>query len=186
MSNKHKRETTQSETEEFKAVYLEYHNLVLKVAFNHIGDYHIAQDICQEVFFRLHLYFDSMAREKMKAWLVVVAANIARDLKKKGGKYRESVGLPETEELENLSDTSNNIEEFLERSDALLFCTEALAALREKNKTWYEVLILVECMEVPRKKIAEVHGVRLGTVDGYLRRAKKWLRRNYGDAYQDL
>ena len=157
MSNKHKREITQSETEEFRAVYLKYHKLVLKVAYNHIGDFYIAQDICQEVFFRLYLYFDSMAKEKMKAWLVVVAA-----------------------------DTGNNIEEFLERSDAQLFCTEALTTLREKNKIWYEILILVECMEVPRKRIAKVHGVKLATVDGYLRRAKKWLRKHYGEAYREL
>ncbi len=186
MSNKHKREITQSETEEFRAVYLKYHKLVLKVAYNHIGDFYIAQDICQEVFFRLYLYFDSMAKEKMKAWLVVVAANLAKDLKKKGGRYAESVGLPEMEELEKLSDTGNNIEEFLERSDAQLFCTEALTTLREKNKIWYEILILVECMEVPRKRIAKVHGVKLATVDGYLRRAKKWLRKHYGEAYREL
>lgn len=181
----------EDEEREFRKVYMEYHKVIRKVAYVHVGDYHLAQDICQEAFLRLHLYFDSMPKEKIKAWLIVVAVNLARDIRRKGGQYTEIVGLPEREEAddrgaEGKERADNNVEEFLERSDARSLCLKALESLREKNEMWYEVLVLVECVGVPRKKIAEAHGLTLTTIDGHLKRAKKWLKANYGDLYHDL
>ncbi len=85
-----------------------------------------------------------------------------------------------------MESAGNNVEEFLECADARSLCLEALEGLREKNEKWYEILVLVECVGVPRKKIAKAHGISLSTVDGYLKRAKAWLKVNYKDMYQDL
>ena len=92
------------ERENFKEIYLKYHKLIKKIAYDHIHDYNVAQDICQETFIRLYDFEGYMPEEKIKSWLIVVAANIAKDMLKKGGKYREVVGLPESEELVRMID----------------------------------------------------------------------------------
>ncbi|MCI8997339.1 MAG: RNA polymerase sigma factor [Lachnospiraceae bacterium] len=178
--------SSNEEEREFRKVYMDYHKIICKVAYSHVRDYYLAQDICQEAFLRLHQYFDSMPKEKIKAWLIVVAVNLARDIRKKGGQYTEIVGLSDWERVKNEERAGNNVEEFLERADARSLCLEALEGLREKNEKWYEILVLVECVGVPRKKIAKAHGISLSTVDGYLKRAKAWLKVNYKDMYQDL
>lgn len=180
-----KRETELNKAEEFKAAYLKYQKLILKVAYDHIGDYHAAQDICQEAFLRLHHYFDSMPENKVKAWLIVVVTNLAKDSKRKGGKYAELVGLPKVEEDDPAS-FSYDIEYCLEQLVTQEFIAEAFARLRKKNIMWYDMLVLVECMEIPRKKIAEEYGIAVTTVDGYLKRAKEWMKKHYGDVYRSL
>ena len=65
-------------------------------------------------------------------------------------------------------------------------CSSVLKALREKNEDWYEVLILVEYLGVPRKTVAKQRGVSLSTIDSYLRKSKKWMKENFQDEYEEL
>ena len=174
------------ERENFKEIYLKYHKLIKKIAYDHIHDYNVAQDICQETFIRLYDFEGYMPEEKIKSWLIVVAANIAKDMLKKGGKYREVVGLPESEELVRMMPVSNEVDDYLKRMGERELFETALSRLREKNPVWYDLVVLVKCMNVPRKKVAEEYGIALTTVDGYLKRAKNWLVANFGDEYRDL
>ena len=171
-----------TDEEDFKAVYLKYQNLVLKVAYDMLHDYYMAQDVCQETFLRLGFYFDYMPRTKRKPWLLVVAANRAKDILKKGGRYNETVGLPEVEE----ADGEDAIERHMRELATHDLAVSTLNRLREKNVLWYEVLVLVECMEIPRSRVAEEYGVTISALDGYLRRAKEWIRTNCGDEYRNL
>lgn len=61
-----------------------------------------------------------------------------------------------------------------------------LRALREKNEDWYEVLMLVEYLGVPRKVVARKRGVSLSTIDNYLRKSKKWMKANFQKEYEEF
>ena len=74
----------------------------------------------------------------------------------------------------------------LERAESRRLCSNVLKALREKNETWYEVLILAEYLGVPRKVIARERGVALSTIDSYLRKSKMWMKSNFQDEYEEL
>lgn len=172
--------------EDFADIYLRYENLITKVAYDHVRNYDTAQDICQETFLRLYTYYEYMPKEKIKFWLITVAANLAKDMLKKGGKYTEIIGLPELDTLVGMMPANNDVDDYMKRVEYRELFSTVLSKLREKNETWYEILVLAECMEVPRKKIAEVYKIALTTVDGHLKRAKEWLRANFGEDYCDI
>lgn len=174
-----------NEAEEFKAIYLRYQRMIHKVAYDYVQDFYTAQDICQETFLRLHYYFDSMEKEKIYSWLSVVAANLAKDVLKKGGKYTQVVGLPEVEEPGS-SEADDEIERHLRRIVARDLFVSAMTHLREKNPVWYDMVLLVKCMKVPRKEVAKEYGIAVTTVDGYLKRAENWLVAHFGEEYRNL
>ena len=39
--------------EEFEPVYIEYHQMVIHLAYDVLHDYDLAQDVCQEVFMKM-------------------------------------------------------------------------------------------------------------------------------------
>lgn len=170
--------------EKFREIYEKYKNLILKVAYDLTEDYHTAQDICQRVFEKLYGYQDHVDEERVKSWLVVVAANEARDICRKGGRY--SVLLSGTAELEYLMEYENCIERHLEQKARKEFLDRMLEGLYRKNAGWYEVFMLAEYLEVPRKVIAKQRGISLSTVDSYLRKTKRWLTCHYQKDYDEL
>ena len=173
-----------TDQEDFVAAYVKYQNVVMKVAYDFLHDYHMAQDVCQEAFLRLGFYFDYIPRKKRKPWLIVVAGNCAKDILKKGGKYNMTVGLPEVEEAD--AQAEDVIEKHLNEITTQKLVVSVLNRLREKKVLWYEVLVLVECLDVPRKRVAEEYGISVPALEGYLRRAKDWIIANCGEEYRNL
>ncbi len=170
--------------EKFREIYEKYKNLIMKVAYDFTKDYHTAQDICQKVFEKLYGYQDHVDEERVKSWLLVIAANEARDYCRKGGQY--SVLLSGTAEMEYFMERENSIEQHLERRTQREFLDRMLESLRRKNENWYEVFMLAEYLEVPRKVIAKQRGISLSTVDLHLRKAKNWLTSHYQKDYEEL
>ena len=170
--------------EKFREIYEKYKNLILKVAYDFTKDYHTAQDICQKVFEKLYGYQDHVDEERVKSWLLVIAANEARDYCRKGGQY--SVLLSGTAEMEYFMERENSIEQHLERRTQREFLDRMLESLRRKNENWYEVFMLAEYLEIPRKVIAKQREISLSTVDAYLRKAKSWLSKHYQKDYDKL
>ena len=75
--------------DKFQEIYEKYKNLVMKVAFDMTGDFHIAQDICQETFLKLYGYQNDLDESRVKSWLMVVAANLIRDRFRKNSRRKE-------------------------------------------------------------------------------------------------
>ena len=75
--------------EKFREIYEEYKNMILKIVYDRTGDYHIAQDICQETFARLYGYQNDINLDMVKGWLIVVASHLTSDYKKKASSRRE-------------------------------------------------------------------------------------------------
>ena len=118
--------------EKFREIYEKYKNLIMKVAYDFTKDYHTAQDICQKVFEKLYGYQDHVDEERVKSWLLVIAANEARDYCRKGGQY--SVLLSGTAEMEYFMERENSIEQHLERRTQREFLDRMLEGLRRKMR----------------------------------------------------
>ena len=170
--------------EKFREIYEEYKNMILKIVYDRTGDYHIAQDICQETFARLYGYQNDINLDMVKGWLIVVASHLASDYKKKGSRRR---GVP-TDISRDSDDCAleEEVARHLERAEHRRLCGHVLKALREKNEDWYDVLMLVEYLGVPRKAVAKKRGVSLSMIDYYLRKAKKWMKDNFQKEYDEL
>ena len=170
--------------EKFQEIYDKYKNLIMKMAFEKLKDFHLAQDICQETFIKLYGYQDTLDEDRVKSWLLVVAANLIRDYFKKSGTRREF--LDEDGLIMDLNQPDYSMEEYLRLLGVREFEIRILESLREKNTDWYEVLLLVEYLQVPRKMIAKQRGIALSTVDAHLYKAKKWLVSQYQEEYENL
>ena len=170
--------------EKFREIYEEYKNMILKIVYDRTGDYHIAQDICQETFARLYGYQNDINLDMVKGWLIVVASHLTSDYKKKASSRRE---VP-TDISRDGDDCAleEEVARHLERAEHRRLCGHVLKALREKNEDWYEVLMLVEYLGVPRKVVAKKRGVSLSMIDYYLRKAKKWMKDNFQKEYDEL
>ena len=157
--------------EKFREIYEEYKNMILKIVYDRTGDYHIAQDICQETFARLYGYQNDINLDMVKGWLIVVASHLTSDYKKKASSRRE---VP-TDISRDGDDCAleEEVARHLERAEHRRLCGHVLKALREKNEDWYDVLMLVEYLGVPRKAVAKKRGVSLSMIDYYLHQAKK-------------
>ena len=170
--------------EKFREIYEEYKNMILKIVYDRTGDYHIAQDICQETFARLYGYQTDINLDMVKGWLIVVASHLTSDYKKKASSRRE---VP-TDISRDGDDCAleEEVARHLERAEHRRLCGHVLKALREKNEDWYDVLMLVEYLGVPRKAVAKKRGVSLSMIDYYLRKAKKWMKDNFQKEYDEL
>lgn len=170
--------------EKFQEIYEKYKNLILKIAYDITKDYHLSQDICQKTFEKLYGYQDHVDEKRIKPWLVVVASNEARDYCRKGGSY--SVLFSGTAEMDCIMEHENCIEMHIDREARRELLGRMMESLRQKNHNWYEVFMLAEYLEVPRKIIAKQRGVSLSTIDVHLRKAKNWLITHYQEAYEEL
>ena len=64
---------------DFDRIFREYSRLVMKAAYSYIGDYQLCEDICQEVFEKLHREAKYIDPKDLKPWLLVVARTTALD-----------------------------------------------------------------------------------------------------------
>lgn len=138
-----------------------------------INDNHTCEDISQDVFLTAYKKLSSFDshRSHFSTWLFVIAKNKALNaLKKKGPLFMSQ--MPETPD--SPSPTNNLMEkEFFDKLDRVL------RTLPVKQKTAF---VLAEFEKLPYVQIAQIEGVRIGTIKSRINRAKKKL----GAALKDL
>ena len=155
------------EVDAYRLLVERYQRPVLCFARNMIGDPHDSEDLAQDVFLtafqKLHT-FDAR-RARFLTWLLVIARNKCINALKKdmpiigNNSAQPSVARTPYDDLA--------AKELLGRLD------EALAVLPTAQKT---VFVLAELMEMPHDQIAQIEGVRAGTIRSRLSRAKQQLR----------
>lgn len=175
-----------TDNHEFDKVYEQYKNLVLKTAYIYSGDYSAAEDITQETFLQLYIYFSSLKPEKIKAWLCITAKNRALNYRKKV----DRISLrDESEAGSECRETSAGADEiFIKRQksqDALGLHERILAALYEKNERWYQAFLLVYYLEISQAKAAEEMEIRVEVLHSILHRTKRWIKKTFGVEYDE-
>ena len=167
---------------DFNSVYYEYVELVYYVANNVVHDYHLAQDICQEVFGKLYFRIEHLDRSRIKGWILVTAENTAIDFLRQRNRYRECFEKDSSEMPAEHPDYGE-FEKKIERKD---FFRRVFAALHEKNREWYEIILGMDVAGCPAEQMAR----ELGITENHLRvkrhRAKSWLRQKFNIEIQEL
>ena len=64
-------------SEKFKSTYMEYHHMVIHLAYDILQDYDLAHHVCQEVFIELSEKIESMDQERIKGWMLENAQKMA-------------------------------------------------------------------------------------------------------------
>jgi RNA polymerase sigma-70 factor (ECF subfamily) len=159
-----------------RALYSRYGNLVYSVALRVVRDPHVAEDMAQEIFFRLWRKPESYAatRGKFSTWLTSVTRNRAVDeIRSRNRRFRHETASPEEQEREFAG--PENIDPALraEASDQRRLIKLALESLPIEQR---ETIELAYFGGLTQQEIAERLGQPLGTVKTRIRLGMQKLR----------
>lgn len=155
------------DVDSFRLLVQRYQGPVIRMIKNIINDHHICEDIAQDVFLVAYKKLSSFdpARSSFSTWLFTIARNKSLNtLKKKRALSMNN--LPENPDSSIPADSLTQ-KEFFDRLD------QVLQNLPAKQKTAF---ILAEFEKLPYEQIAQIEGVRIGTIKSRINRAKKKLR----------
>lgn len=155
----------------FEEIYDRFGGMVYNLAWRLSNDPEEAADLTQETFLRIHRHLGKFrGGSTLKTWIYRIALNHCR-----GRLGRKRSWQPLAEETERtLPDPRRGPEERALAHDAERRVASALAALPRR---YAEAVVLCDLEGLPYQEIAEVLGVRIGTVRSRIARGRERLRR---------
>lgn len=151
---------------EFKDLYMQHYQTVVKIAYAVLHDSITSQDIASEVF--LKLYESLLHKEdiqNVKSWLIIVTRYTAYDYLR--GKKKEVA----IEKFENSLRTSDFTDDLYTK----LYTDTILEKLYQKNKRWHDICLLHYLLGMSIREISEVYNCSESSVSNALYRAKKYI-----------
>jgi RNA polymerase sigma-70 factor (ECF subfamily) len=161
------RQILDGDTESFRQLVDRYAGPVLRLIRNITGDSHTCEDIAQEVFLAAYTKLGTFDpdRSQFATWLFTIARNKSVNAaKRKKPLYLAEV--PEQTEERSPQEAAAG-DELLAALDA------ALLALAVNQRTAF---VLAEFEKLPYETIAQIEGVRVGTVKSRVNRARNKLK----------
>lgn len=176
-----------TENREFDEIYGKYKNLVLKAAYTYSGNRDVAEDITQNTFLQLYIFYDDMNHSNIKSWLFTTAKNYALNYKKKIKHEVLDNGVTDDSVIQDMVESAEDevMKELLELDRTDLH-ERIFEALMMRNRRWYEAITLSYYLEIPQTKVAEQMGVSVEVLHSLLHRAKDWIKKTFGVEYDEL
>ncbi len=132
-------------------------------------------DLCQESFLRAFREIRKLRdASRFSAWLYGIALNVLRDHLRKEARRRSLITF--TDEIEKVE--SPTVDEGAEKK---LAAEELLQAIRDLPERLREPLLLRHSRNLSYREIGEILGIRENTVQVRIFRARKLLRKKFGD-----
>ena len=161
---------------------LQHH--VYKVCLYYTKDEVVAEEIAQRVFFNIYTHLDRIDLENITPYAFRTARNMSYNWANKFKRLQDGqIEDVADEYIKILSVEDTYIRQF-EIEMAREFSDSVLTHLYAKNRDWYEVIMMAYYFEMPQGEIAEELGVDRYAVSSKLYRAKKWIRKNYQEEYE--
>ena len=139
-----------------------FKDLIIRYAKSYVGDYYIAEDICQETFIRFGEHQDEIRESSAKFWLMktaVIDLDTALDM------------LSE--------DPFSDVSWILEEKEKSEFLKRALFRMKIEHNNWYEVILMSYVQRMDNISIGNEFGVSAALVSKWKERAHTWLRNAY-------
>jgi len=162
---------------------------VYYLALDLTGNHHDAEDLSQEVFIKAyHNIKEFRSDAKLSSWLyrITVNTNINQYRKKsfRARKFQESIDeLKPSQELSTGRDEPKSPEQSAEAGLIQKHITNALQRLTPKERSMF---VLRHYNDLPLKEIAEIHGVKEGTVKSMLFRTIQKLQKELSFYREDF
>jgi RNA polymerase sigma-70 factor (ECF subfamily) len=134
-----------------------------------------AEDVLQEAVLRAYRYYDTCKHDNVRAWLLTIVRNTFYSLR--ASAPTESAMDEFDEALHGLDGEGITPESYLLRdADA----QQLRSAIQKLPVEFREILVLREFEDFSYKEIANITGLRMGTVMSRLARARERLARQLG------
>lgn len=158
---------------EFRRLVQEHQEQVLRLAASFVRDAALADDVAQEVFLKAYRNLQRFrGQSKVGTWLYRITINTCHDFLRKKKRLHSLADVLETEAMET-SPKKNDGGEWESRELGALIQKE-IDALPFQYKS---LLVLKDLQELSYREIAETLGLRPGTVQTRILKARSILRR---------
>ena len=162
------------DTQAFNEVYARFEEMVFNLAFRMSGNYEEAADLTQEIFLRVYRHLGSFGgRSSLKTWIFRIAMNHCRDRLSRWRPVTQPLGDDPAEGEVAYADPSRGPEELAVAADEGRRVAAGLARLAP---VFREAVVLRDIEGFSYEEIAEVLGVRIGTVRSRIARGREQLR----------
>jgi RNA polymerase sigma-70 factor (ECF subfamily) len=171
------------ETQAFESLMAKYANLVGSIAFNIIGDVHVAGDITQETFLKVYRNLGNLEDpRRFKGWLCSIVRTTCVDWLRKERlkpasleKIAEDGLEPEGEFLGSVfKQTSTELEELREK---ILYIVNGLP------KIYQQIILLRHLRKMTYREMSDFLGLPIATIESRLYRARLMLKDKLMDLY---
>ena len=161
------RAVLEGDTEPFRMLMQRYQKPVIRMIANLINDRHNCEDVAQEVFLAAYKKLPSFdpARSSFSTWLFTIAKNKSINAMKK----KRVLSVSNPPENPDFSEPADS----LIRNELFLKLDQALTSLSPGHR---RALVLAEFENLPYEQIAQIEGVRIGTIKSRINRAKHRLK----------
>src|SRR4030042_219410 len=157
----------EGDTESFRLLVERYQKPVIRMIPTLENDRHICEDVAQDVFLAAYKKLPSFdpGRSSFSTWLFVIARNNSINAMKKR-RTLSADNPPENPDFSEPVDT-------LIRNELFVKLDQALNSLNPEHR---RALVLAEFENLSYEQIAQIEGVRIGTIKSRINRAKHRLR----------
>ncbi len=160
--------------EAFRVIYTRFEEMVFHLALRMSADPEEAADCTQEVFLRVHRSLHNFGgRSALKTWIFRVALNCCRSRLRKRARKRRVIVAGEPARMERFEDRARDPEARTLDRDLAARLKQRLADLKPHYR---EAVILRDLEDLTYGEIAQVLGVRVGTVRSRIARGREQLR----------
>ena len=177
----------QGDQEAFGHLVKKYQKGVHALAWRKIGDFHIAQEITQDAFFKAYRQLGTLKNHNLfSGWLYVIAANLCSDwFRKKNPPPEQSLEVTDMSEVNQVSYSRYVAGKQETEADEMRreIVKNLLQKLPESERT---VMTLHYLGEMTIKAISEFLGVSPNTVKSRLSRARNRLKKEENMIQQNL
>jgi RNA polymerase sigma-70 factor (ECF subfamily) len=155
----------------FEQLVKQYERLVLHVISRLVSRKEDKEDICQEVFIKVHKSLSLFAfKSKLSTWVARIAYLTAINYIRKNAKHEQDAF---TEDIGHFHFTNENPEQLLTRKNMSNYLERLIAQMPGKYRI---VVTLYHLDEFSCAEIEAITGIPEGTVKSYLFRARKLLK----------
>ena len=170
--NRINNQPVENETARFEAIILPHLDAAYNLARWLTGNENDARDMVQEASLRAFRFFGGFRGGDARAWLLTIVRNTVYTWLQR--RRTSEQFIEDEDQIEMLEDVSVNPVQLLERNATIETVRAAIAQLAPEFR---EAVVLREMEGFSYKEIADITGVRIGTVMSRLARGRRELQR---------
>lgn len=171
------RQAQRGDLEAFNALVLHYQDRAYTVAYRIMGDEASAADMAQDAFITAFRRLDSYRGGSFRAWLLRIVTNTCYDelrrRKRRPATSFEDMAGAEMDDGPPLPDHSPTPEQVAQQNELNRAIQNCIEGLGEAQRI---ILVLSDIEELSYQEVADIAGVKVGTVKSRLSRARVSVR----------
>lgn len=170
--------------ERFTEIYNKYANLIYQYTYARVKDDYLTMEMVQQVFVNFYEHMDEVSDDIVKPWLLLCCKNEIIDYFRKMD-YKKRSYIQDIRAEEEIV-TEDNTECVVERLVNRELTFQILENLKRKNESWYQIIEAVAIMQMTHEEAAEYLNISTQVLCAKLYRARKYIRRKFGEEYMNL